>query len=150
MRFAVLLGMAALFLGCTAKEAPPAADTAQTSSLPPGRSLASMAGIYDVNVMPEKNDSILTTYILNTTDTLGWLFAFPSSSPVRMRVTDRKGDTLVAEAGPFESSIQKGVQARSVSRMWLNIGELLGTVRVSYDTPGPDSARTFRIQGTRR
>lgn len=150
MRFAVLLGMAALMTACATKEAPPAADTTETSSLPPGRSLASMAGIYDVKVMPEANDSVLTTYILNTTDTLGWLFAFPDGSPVQMHVTDRKGDTLVAEAGPFESSVRKGTKAYTISRMWLEVGQLLGTVDARYEVNGPDSVRRYRIEGTRR
>jgi hypothetical protein len=150
MRFAVLLGMAVLVAACMKKEAPPAADTAAVSSLPPGRSLASMAGIYDVTVMPENNDSVLTTYLLNTTDTTGWLFAFPEKSPVQMRVIDRKGDTLVAEAGPFASSVRNGIQTTTVSRMWLEAGELRGTVDATYAGGAPDSARRYRIEGKRR
>jgi hypothetical protein len=109
-----------------------------------------MAGIFDVKVMPENNDSVLTTYLLNTTDTTGWLFAFPEQPPVQMRVIDRKGDTLVAEAGPFESNVRKGVQATSVSRMWLEAGELHGTVDATYAGAAPDSTRRYRIEGTRR
>ena len=150
MRFAVLLGMAALFTACTTKEAPPAADTAAATALPPGRSLASMAGIWDVNVYGETGDSVLTTYILNNTDTTAWLFAFPNGGPIPMRVTNRQADTLVMEAGPFDSNVRPGMKARTVTRAWLEGGKLIGTVHAKYETTGPDTARTFRIEGTRR
>jgi hypothetical protein len=150
MRYAVLLGMAVTFTACTAKEAPPADTAAVSDSLPPGKSLGSIAAIWDVNVRPMEKDSILTTYILNTTDTTGWMFAFPDESPVKMRVIDRKGDSLVAEAGPFDSKVMQGLKVRTISRAEFVGNTLSGTVEAHYETTGPDSARTYRIDGTRR
>jgi hypothetical protein len=146
MRFIAALGMAGLIAGCARQDSSPAADTAA----PAGRSLASMAGIWDVKAMPPGNDSVLTTYVLNTTDTTGWLFAFPNGSPIAMRITGRSGDTLVTEAGPFDSSIRPGVKTRTTGRAWIEEGMMLGTIVAHYETTGPDSVRNFRIEGTRR
>jgi hypothetical protein len=148
MRIAVLLGMAGLFAACTTKEAPPAADTAAT--LPPGKSLGAIAAIWDVNVMPLDKDSVLTTYLLNTTDTTGWMFAFPDEGPVMMRLTNRMGDTLVAEAGPFESKLRPGMKARTVSTAAFEGNSMSGTVVAHYEGAGADSVKTYRIEGTRR
>ena len=150
MRYAVLIGMAVLSAACTTREAPPADTAAVADSLPPGKSLGAIAAIWDVNVMPLDKDSILTTYLLNTTDTTGWMFAFPDESPVKMRVIDRKGDSLVAEAGPFDSKVMQGLKVRTISRAEFVGNTLSGTVEAHYETTGPDSARTYRIDGTRR
>ena len=147
MRVAVLLGMAGL-LACSTKEAPPAADTAAT--LPPGKSLGAIAAIWDVNVMALDKDSVLTTYLLNTTDTAGWMFAFPNQQPVKMHVTNRMGDTLVAETDLFDSSVRPGLKARSVSTMAFVANAMSGKVVAHYQTTGADSVMTFRIEGTRR
>ena len=150
MRHAVLFGMVVLFTACTTREAPPADTAAVADSLPPGKSLGAIAAIWDVNVMPMDKDSVLTTYLLNTTDTTGWMFAFPQESPVKMRVTDRKGDTLVAEAGPFESKLRPGLKAHTVSRAAFVGNMMSGTVEARYEGAGADSVRTYRIDGTRR
>jgi hypothetical protein len=150
MRYTLLLGMSVLCAACSTKEAPPADTAAVTPSLPPGRALGSVAGIWDVSVKPLDSDSILITYILNNTDTTGWLFAFPEEPPVKMRVTDRSGDTLVAEAGPFESKVRPGLKTRTVSRAAFVGSTMTGTVVARYETTGPDSVRTYRIEGARR
>lgn len=150
MRYAALLGMVALCAACSTKDAPPADSVALTPPLPPGRSLGSIAAIWDVNVKALDSDSILTTYILNNTDTTGWLFAFPDEAPVKMRVTDRSGDTLVAEAGPFESKLRPGLATRTVSRAAFVGNTMSGTVVARYETTGPDTVRTYRIDGARR
>ena len=150
MRYALLLGMAVLCTACSTREAPPADTAAVALTLPPGRSLGGIAAIWDVNVKALEGDSILTTYILNTTDTTGWLFAFPGEGPIKMRVIDRAGDTLVAEAGPFESKLRPGLKTRTVSRAAFEGSTMSGTVVARYETTGPDSVRTYRIEGARR
>jgi len=150
MRNALLLGLAVACTACSSKEAPPADTAAVAPSLPPGQSLGGIAAIWDVNVKALDNDSILTTYILNNTDTTAWLFAFPGEAPLKMRVVDRSGDTLVAEAGPFESKLRPGLKTRTVSRAAFDGNTMSGTVVARYETTGPDSVRTYRIEGTRR
>jgi hypothetical protein len=142
--------MAVIITACTAKETPPADTAALTESLPPGKSLGAIAAIWDVNVMSMDKDSVLTTYLLNTTDTTGWMFAFPQQSPVKMRVTDRKGDTLVAEAGPFDSKLRPGMKTRTISRAAFVGNTMSGTVEAHYEGAGADSVRTYRIEGSRR
>jgi hypothetical protein len=78
------------------------------------------------------------------------MFAFPDEGPVKMRVIDRKGDTLVAEAGPFESKLRPGMKARTVSTAAFSGNMMSGTVVARYEGAGADSVRTYRIEGTRR
>ena len=155
MRFTALLGCVVLVAGCSTKEAPPVADsaadtTAAEPSALPARSLGSIAAIWDVVVKPEGKDSVATTYILNTTDTTAWLFAFPGGKPNKMRVTEIRGDTLMTETDWFESNVRKGLMARSTSVTRIEDGKMVGKTTVHYKTTGPDSVRVFDIEGTRQ
>jgi len=147
MRFTALVGLAVLVSACTKQDAPPAADT--TAMAAPA-SLASMAGMWNVNVMREGSDSVATTYVLNTMDTAAWTFTFPNRQPIPIRITGMSGDTVLSEAGPFESSVRPGVQTSNTIRTWLEGGKLVGWVRARYDVSGPDTVIVFRTEGTRQ
>ena len=155
MRFTALIGCVVLVTACSTKDSAPAADsaadtTAATPSTIPGRSLGSIAAIWNVTVKPEGKDSVVTSYILNTTDTTAWLFAFPNGKPNKMRVTDIRGDTIVAETDWFESSVRKGLQARSNVVVWISDGKMIGKNTVHYKTTGPDTVRVFDVEGIRQ
>ena len=155
MRFTALIGCVVLIAGCTTKEAPPATDSATdtaaaTSSTLPGRSLGSIAAIWNVTVKPEGKDSVATTYILNTTDTTAWLFAFPNGKPNKMRVTEIRGATIMTETDWFESSVRKGLMARSTSVIWIQDGKMVGKTTAHYKTTGPDTVRVFDTEGIRQ
>lgn len=155
MRLTALAGCVVLVAGCTTKEAPPAADTtavmpAPTSAPAAPASLASVAGVWNVNVKPEGQDTVVATYVLNTTDSTAWSFAFPNGKPIAMRVTSVRGDTLLTETDWFDSSVRKGLKARSSSTAWLQDGKLVGRTVVSYQTSGADTVRTFVTEGTKQ
>ena len=150
MRFTALLGLAVLVSGCTRQEAPPAADTAAMTDAPGATSLASFAGMWDVNVMPEGSDSVATTHVLNVTDTAAWKLEFTDQTGADVRVTGMRGDTVLAEAGPFESGVRRGVQVRTTNSYWLQDGKIMGTTRARYETTGADTVRLFRSVGTKR
>jgi hypothetical protein len=84
-----------------------------------------------------------------TADTSGWTMTGPKGKPVPVRVVAVAGDSIVTEAGPFESFIRKGVQVttRTVSR--LQDGKLVGTIEAHYATKSGDSVSTRRSEGTR-
>ena len=67
-----------------------------------------------------------------------------------MRVVAVEGDSIVWEAGPFESVIRKGVQVR-VSRVVGRIrdGKLVGRTTARYDVAGADSVAHLTLEGTR-
>ncbi len=154
MRLTALLGCAVLVAGCSTKEAPPAADTTAVAAVPAGpppMSLGHVAGIWNVTVKPEGKDTVLTTYILNNTDTAGWLFAFPGGKPIPMKVVEVRGDTVVTETDWFDSAVRKGMKAKTRSTEWLNDdGKLVGKVVAHYQTSGPDTVRVFDTEGVRK
>ena len=149
MRLTVLLGCAALLAGCTTKEAPPASDSLAADSAASRMSLESVAGVWNVNVMPVDRDTVVTTYIINTTDTAEWIFAFPNGKPVPMRPTGIEGDTILSETDWFDSSVRPGLKTRTEGRTWLQDGKLMGKIVAHYQTTGPDTVRLFRTEGTR-
>ena len=53
--------------------------------------------------------------------------------PVPVRVVAVAGDSIVTDAGPYESFVRKGVRVttRTVSR--LESGKLVGTIEARYD-----------------
>lgn len=153
MRRTVLAGCVVLFVACTAKENPPAADTTAMAPAPapaPAMSMASTVGMWNVSVKPEGKDTIVTTYVLDATDTTAWKFTFPNGKPIAMRLTGMRGDTIVSETDWFDSSVRKGLKARSNALTWMQDGKMVGKVVAHYQTTGPDTVRTFDITGTKR
>ena len=155
MRRIALAACVGLFVACTAKENAPPADTTAMAPAPapapaPAMSLASLAGIWNVNVKPEGKDTVVTTYVLDATDSTAWKFTFPNGKPIAMRVTGMQGDTVVSETGWFDSSVRKGLKTRTNSRTWLQSGTMVGKVVAHYQTTGPDTVRVFDITGTKQ
>lgn len=111
--------------------------------------LADVAGKWSVRVMPESGDSTLLTYeLVATADPSGWTLNFPKRPPVPARVT-AAGDSIVTEAGPYESVLRKGVQVTTSGVMRLVDGKLVGTTTAHYATSGADSVLNLRFEGTR-
>jgi hypothetical protein len=145
---------AAVLVACSKPEQQPAQDTTATAAPtppapPPGISLADVAGKWAMTTMTEKGDSTLLKYeLVATADTTGWTFNFPKRKPVPAHVTV-SGDSIVLEAGPFESLLRKGVQVTTHGVARLQGGKLVGTTVARYATRGPDSLRNLRFEGTR-
>ena len=151
MRRITLLGLAVVFAACAKADTPPATDTAiAVTETPAATSLGSFAGMWDVNVMPEGSDSVATTHVLNVTDTAAWRVEFSDRPGAAVRLTGMRGDTVLAEAGPFESGVRRGVQVRTANTYWLQDGKLMGKTIARYETTGADTVRHFHSVGTRR
>jgi hypothetical protein len=159
MRHAALLCCAVLLVSC--KKAETAADTAAvidttvpTAAMEPTpapMSLDQVAGKWNVRITSaETGDSTLTSYVLDAkADTAGWTFQFPTGAPIAMHVTSMAGDSLVTEAGPFDSRLQKGVKVHSIVTWRVRDGKLVGTVVSHYDTK-PPTTRNLMAEGTRQ
>jgi hypothetical protein len=82
-------------------------------------------------------------------DTSAWTMTGSDGKLVPVRVVAVAGDSIVMEAGPYESFVRKGLQVttRTVSR--LEGGRLVGTVEARYTTKGGDSVVQRRSEGTR-
>ena len=157
MRGFTLLCCSALLVACAKTETPPADTTAaapaaipEAPPAPAPISLKAVAGKYDVTGKNEAGDSTLVTYELNTTDTTAWTLTFPKRKPIAQRIVSVAGDSIVLEAGPYESQIQKGVQVRTQTVYRLQNGKLVGRTVARYDTKGPDTLRIVMSEGIRK
>ena len=156
-RFAFLC-CAAVLVGCTksedrAADDQTAMDTAAAAPETPAPSatisLADVAGKWKVRSTDEDGGNVLETGLVATADTSGWTMTSPNRKPIPVRVVAVAGDSIVTEAGPFESFIRKGVQVttRTVSR--LQDGKLVGTIEGHFATKSGDSVAHRRSEGTR-
>lgn len=150
MRRLTVLACAVVLAACAKKEeATPAADSSAMAT-PPAPTMADMAGKWTVNVMREGSDSVLLTYDLTATgDTAGWTMMFPGRDPIPLRVSPMAGDSVVAEAGPYESALRKGVQVWTHSVLRMQGGNVMGTTVAHYAVQTADSVVNLRQQGTR-
>ncbi|HET9040075.1 MAG TPA: hypothetical protein VFN40_07890 [Gemmatimonadales bacterium] len=153
MRRFTLCCCAVVLVGCNKPKEQPAMDTtAAAPEAPAGPApiaLADVAGKWSVRVMPESGDSTLLTYeLVATADPSGWTLNFPKRPPVPARVT-AAGDSIVTEAGPYESVLRKGVQVTTNGVMRLVDGKLVGTTTAHYAASGADSVLSLRFEGTR-
>ncbi len=143
----LLLSLLGAALACAgSEEAADSPDEATASTI----ALADVAGTWTLRAMAEGSDSVITTYGMVATDNMeGWTMTFPDRDPVPMRVVAVDGDSIVAEAGPYESVLRAGVMVslRSVSRLQ---GDMMtGTFVARYETSEADSVLNGRFEGER-
>ena len=119
------------------------------AAAPAAVALADVAGKWDMRVMPETGDSTLVSYqLVAGADASGWTLNLPNRPPVPARVT-AAGDSIVLEAGPFESVLRKGVQVTTQTVTRLQDGKLIGRTTAHYATSSADSVVQLRLEGTR-
>jgi hypothetical protein len=147
MRRVISLCLVALAVACAPAEEQPAAGTEGAATV----SLADLAGTWTVSTMAETSDSVIVTYELTATGTMdGWTSTLPGREPMPVRVVLVDGDSVVAEAGPFESVLRAGVMVttRTVVRQQ---GDMLsGTMVAHYVTESADSVLRARLHATRK
>jgi molybdopterin biosynthesis enzyme len=154
MRIATI-GCIALLVACARTEEEPAMDTAAGAAdvaTATAISLAEVAGRWDVTSTPESGtDTSVTRYTLTATPEMtGWTITFanrPQAVPVRVVAVD--GDSIVTEAGPFESVRRKGIQVTTRNVLRKQGDRLTGTTRARYQSSGADTVLTLRTEGMR-
>lgn len=144
----------ALMAGCAKPEQQAAKDTTGATlaagATPTPITLAAVAGKWTMQTMGASSDSVLLTFEMNATaDGTGWTFTFPNRPPVPVRILATDADSIVTEAGPYESALRKGVQVSTHSVMRLHDGKLVGNTVAHYSTTGADSVLNLRTEGTR-
>jgi hypothetical protein len=158
MRPLALLGCAAVLAGCTKAEdrSVGAASTTDTMAAPPGAtaeaatlSLRDLAGTWKVRSTDEGGGNPVETELRATADTSGWTMTGPNKKPIPVRVVAAAGDSLVTEAGPYESFVRKGVQVTTRTVYRLQGDKLVGTTEARYKIGGRDSVAQRRNEGTR-
>jgi hypothetical protein len=152
MRRTALLAVVVL-AACSKADTAATADTGAVAAVEPAAasSLASMAGMWNVNVMPADRDTVLTSYVLNTTDSANWTFTFTGrTDAIPMRVTGTSGDTILTEAGPFDSGVRSGQKVSVKNKSWLQDAKLMMLVDANYAGTPADSIVRLRAEGTRQ
>jgi hypothetical protein len=154
MRGVVSCWIALVLMGCNKPADRPADSTAGEAptmeATPATISLADVAGTWNVRSKVEGNESTVVTYdMVATADRSGWSINFPNREPIPVRIVAVEGDSIVSEAGPFESVLRKGVQVSTQVVSRLQDGKLVGTTVARYQVTGPDTVARLRFEGTR-
>ena len=158
MRAAAFCSCLAVLVACAKTEKQPATDTGAATptaapaatATPAALSLSNLAGKWAFRGTTEDAKSTVVTFdMVATADTSGWTITFPNRAPIPARIVALAGDSVVTEAGPYESVIRKGVQVTTRTTMSLQDGKLAGTTVAHYATSGPDSVVSLRMEGTR-
>jgi hypothetical protein len=155
MRLLTLGCSVALLVSCARTEQDTATDTARGTAAPaatPTISLADVAGRWEVVSTPQSGtDTSVTRYTLTATaDPTGWTITFPNRpQPIPVRVIAVQGDSIITEAGPFESVRRKGVQVTTRGVLRIEGGRLVGSTRARYASTGADTVLVLRTDGTR-
>jgi hypothetical protein len=116
---------------------------------PAAVSLADLAGTWDVQVKTEDGDSTVVAFqMVATADESGWTFNFPKRDPIPVRLVAVEGDSVVTEAGPYESVLRKGVQVSTRTVTRLDGDRLTGTTVATYES-GPNPEIRLKFEGER-
>jgi hypothetical protein len=150
MRLTAILGCIAVAAACTAKESAPPPDTTAAAPPAPTVSLGHLAGVWNVTVKPADKDTVVATYILNTTDTADWTFMFPKGKPIHQEITGYRGDTIVSETDWFDSAVRPGLKVKTNSLTWEQDSKLMSNVTAHYQNAGADSVRQLISEGIRQ
>lgn len=147
-----LIGLVA----CATSERDDATDSAagatETAATPSTLSLADVAGRWNVTAKPESGtDTATTRYVLNaTSDSTGWTITFPNRpQPVPVRIVAIEGDSIVTEAGPFQSVRRQRVQVTTRNVLRREGDRLVGSTRARYASTGSDTVLVLRTEATR-
>jgi hypothetical protein len=151
LRF-LALALGVLLIGCAQEEPGEDEETMTedtTAVAPAGISLADVAGTWTVNAVSEAGDTVPQFELVATPDPSGWVFHFPDRDPVAIRIVEVTGDSIVTEAGPYESLLRPGTQVWTHGVWRLEGDRLVGTTTAHFQTSDPDSVVTVRSEATR-
>ena len=144
---------AAVLVGCGQSEVQPARDTTDMAPAAAERraamSLADIAGKWRLRTMDEAGANVVESELTATADTSGWTMTRPNGETVPVRVVAVGGDSIITEAGPYESALRKSVQVRARTVLRLQEGKLVGTTEARYALPTGDSVAQRPAEATR-
>ena len=158
MRRFALFCCAVILVGCENTDVQPARDTTSgdttdvVSATPEGPaaiSLADIAGTWRLRTTDEAGGNVVESELTATADTLGWTLTRPNGRTVPVRVVAVGGDSIVTEAGPYESALRSGIEVHSRMVLRLQEDRLVGTTAARYVMSGGDSVANRPTEGTR-
>lgn len=124
-------------------------DTMAVAPEPAGISLVDVAGTWVVEAQTETGEAVPQFELLATADPTGWEMRFPDRDPIEVSVVEVAGDSIVTEAGPYESVLRPGVPVRVHAVYRLEGDRLISRTVARYETTGADSVVSISSEGTR-
>lgn len=149
MTLCLILTGGVLMLGCEREPAEEAIEepTADTVAGATTISLADLAGTWDMRSVPETGaDTTATVFQIQATAD-GWTLFLPDREPIEADVTT-SGDSVMVDAGPFESVRRAGVMVSTHTVYRLEGNRLVGTTVAHYETSDADSVLRLYVEGT--
>jgi hypothetical protein len=151
MRHLALLCCAVALVGCSTsgeRAADSSAGAPSTAAAPATISPGDVAGTWALRSTDAAGGTPTQSELTATADT-AWTWKLANGSTVKVRVVAVGGDSIVTEAGPYESVLRPGIQTRNRTVYRLRDGKLIGTIEAHYALPRGDSAAQRRSEGTR-
>lgn len=126
-----------------------AAAAQQQPAKPKPISLADVAGKWHLRATDLDGKNLVEIELTASADSSDWLLVGKGRPPIRERIVLVAGDSIVGEAGPYESFLLKGVQVRQRDVYRLEDGKLVGMLYGTYALARGDSTTVRRLEGTR-
>ena len=98
-----------------------------------GIKLADVAGAWDSKTVLGPKDSVVVTSVLTATaDGKGWTIKLANRDPIPVRVVAVGGDSVVMEAGPYESILRPGQMVTTHTVGHYKGDAMTGTIEARY------------------
>jgi hypothetical protein len=147
------LVLAVFAVAACAKTETPADTAAAAAPAPPPApaaiTAADLTGTWEMKTMPMDRDTVVaTSETMMTGTTEGWTMKLPgNASPIPIKVVSIAGDSVVSEAGPFNSAVRRGQKVTIHTIQHLKNGQITGVLHAKY---GNGDTATFRVTGTKK
>jgi len=141
---AILLVSSIALIGHTTAAGAQARAPAQRA----GIKLSDVAGTWDVKSMAGPKDSVVVPSVVKAkADGKGWTMKLANREPIPVRVVAVGGDSVVTEAGPFESVLRPGQMVTTHTVGHYKGDTMTGAIEARYASG--DVVR-LKTAGTRR
>ncbi|HVH08880.1 MAG TPA: hypothetical protein VM736_03710 [Gemmatimonadales bacterium] len=136
MRIVAILSTACLTAyATTAVAQEPAAKPMGAMQHAAGMKLADVAGTWSMENTVKTaagKDTVVTSELVATADEKGWVTNLAGRPPIPTRVVAMGGDSVVTEAGPFQSVVRAGQTVTTRETLHLKGGALSGWIEAHY------------------
>lgn len=109
--------------------------SAQAQKPVAGIKLSDVAGTWTVESMVKTaagKDTAVTSELVATADEKGWVTKLTGRDPIPTRIAAMGGDSVVAEAGPFQSVVRAGQMVTTHETMHFKGDTMTGTIEARY------------------
>lgn len=153
MRCLTFVSCLAVLAGCARPEQKAPKDTDESATIQPATasvSLADVAGKWKVRSTDQAGGNVVESDLTATSDTTGWTMQLRNNpKPIPVRVIAVAGDSIVTEAGPFQSALRKDLQLTARTVYHVQDGKMVGDVEAHYKLKGADSVAHRPLEATR-